>query len=598
MVSIHISPNLQMNYPPDRVCAQCFYNRLSIGIVCRKSNRNHFKSAGVKTVCSLEEICNRCWVHRQRISRRQSIPVNKVMVVGGFRNGMVCEENGTERVGEISRSHGQILPPWGNTSNIDVNVFETGEDVPIVDLKSSSYELEPKLQFLEERNEEVLSRRILVLSRCNKVRSALELFMSMDASGLQANPHACNSLLSCLLRKEFFSDALKVFRMMKKEMTSGHTYSLILKAIATVEGCDSALKMFMELEKEGTLVNVFDAIAYNTMISICVKANNWVQAERIWKSLKANGHSATEVTYNLLVSIFVRCGECELAFDAYNEMVQNGLKPSEDMMQAIISVCTKEGKCVLAHSTLQSMLRIGLNPNVATYNAMINSLGKAGEIGLAFEVFGQMRSSGYTPDAYTWNALLSSLNRDNRYMDALQLFESIKRNKSTQLSSHLFNTALLSCQRLGSWERSLQILWEMETVGVPVSTESYNLVIGACEAARKPEIALQVYAQMVHMKCTPNTFTYLSLIRACVWGSLWSEVKDILDHVPADVSLYNAVIHGMCLQGEIISAKKIYMKMRERGLKPDGKTRSLMLQNLKRDSTKKHSRYSSHRQRQ
>ncbi|KAL5699447.1 hypothetical protein ACHQM5_030350 [Ranunculus cassubicifolius] len=80
-------------------------------------------------------------------------------------------------------------------------------------------------------------------------------------------------------------------------------------------------------------------------------------------------------------------------------------------------------------------------------------------------------------------------------------------------------------------------------------------------------------------------------------GVVGNAVTAAIKHVPPDVSLYNAVIHGMCLQGEIISAKKIYMKMRERDLKPDCKTRSLMLQNLKKDSIKKHSRYSSHHQR-
>lgn len=56
---------------------------------------------------------------------------------------------------------------------------------------------------------------------------------------------------------------------------------------------------------------------------------------------------------------------------------------------------------------------------------------------------------------------------------------------------------------------------------------------------------------------------------------------DLLQVAP-DVSLYNAVIQGMCLRGKFESAKKVYTRMRESGLKPDGKTRALMLQNLQR----------------
>ncbi|KAF5188639.1 Pentatricopeptide repeat-containing protein [Thalictrum thalictroides] len=542
---------------------------------------------------------------------------HNVIFIGdtGIETGMVCEEGHDDIL--IQKKEGgvgilnnvQELSPWGDVQNqdgigiesieddfhVDGNGIESIEDDFHVDSEDLRSTLEPKLHFLEERDEEILSSRILELSRSNKVRSALELYISMEASCLQPSTRACNSLLSCLLRNGFLNDALRVFETMKKETTSGHTYSLILKAVAKARGCDTALKMFMKLERKGTVVNIFDVITYNTMISICVKVNNWVQAERIWKSLKENGHRATTITYDLLVSTFVRCGQSELAFDAYSEMVQNGLKPSGDMMQALISACVKEGKWGLARSVFQSMLESGLNPNIVTYNALINSIGKAGEVELCFKVFGLMKNSGHTPDAYTWNALLGALNRGNRHMDTLRLFESIKRKKSIQLNAHLYNTALLSCQRLGSWDRSLQILWQMEASDIPISTESYNLVLGSCEAARKPKVALQVYEQMVHKKCIPDTFTYLSLIRSCSWGSLWSEVKEILDHVPPDVSLYNAVIHGMCLRGNISLAKKMYMKMCEIGLKPDGKTRALMIQNLRKNSITKNNRYPSQR---
>ncbi|XP_043706586.1 pentatricopeptide repeat-containing protein At3g29290 isoform X2 [Telopea speciosissima] len=452
--------------------------------------------------------------------------------------------------------------------------------------------LEPRLYFLEERDEQVLSKRILSLSRSNKVRSAFDLYMSVEVSGLQASLHACNSLLSCLLRNQLLDDALRIFDMMKeKEMTSGHTYSLILKAVANTRGSDSALKMFGELEAKGVAKNCFDAIVYNTMISICAKANNWVQAERIWRNMKENHQSGTTITYNLLVSIFVRCDQNELALDAYHEMIQDGLKPSEDIMIAVIVTCTKDGKWSLALSIFQNMLESGFNPSTTACNALINSLGKAGEVELAFKVYDLVRSLGHAPDTYTWNALLGALYSGNRYGDVLRLFESIKREQNSQLNLHLYNKALMSCRRLALWDQSLQLLWQMETSGLPVPTASYNFVIGACEVARKPKVALQVYEHMVHQNCTPDIFTYLSLIRACIWGSLWAEVEEILEHVAPDVSLYNTIIQGMCLRGKTTSARKLYMKMRERGLKPDGKTRALMLQNFTKDSVRQGNRY-------
>ncbi|XP_059670408.1 pentatricopeptide repeat-containing protein At3g29290 [Cornus florida] len=481
------------------------------------------------------------------------------------------------------------LPVWGNVEMQPDSGSKTGGiDQPSVVSKGMVTVNENRVHFLEERNEEILSKRILGLSRTNKVRSALELFRSMEYSGLRPNLHAFNSLLSCLLRNEMLDDALRIFEFMKAGgYATGHTYSLVLKAIADSQGYDAAIHMFEELEGKS---KDFDAVVYNTIISVCGKMNNWVQTRRIWESMKENDHVGTTVTYRLLVCIFVRCGQNELALDAYNEMLRNGLKPGNDEMQAIIGACAKEGKCDLGLSVFQEMRDSGLKPNLIACNALINSLGKAGKVKLAFKVYGHMKSLGHAPDAYTWNALLGALHRTNRHTDALRLFESIRKEQSSQLNIHLYNTILMSCQRLGLWDRALQLLWQMEASELPVSTASYNLVIGACEVARKPKVALQVYEHMVHRNCAPDTFTLLSLIRGCIWGSLWDEVEEMLNWVAPDSSLYNTAIQGMCLRGKIDSAKKLYTEMPKKGLKPDGKTRAFMLQSLSGNSVRQRKR--------
>lgn len=386
-----------------------------------------------------------------------------------------------------------------------------------------------RIHFLEERNEETLSKRLRKLSRLDKVRSALELFDSMRFLGLQPNAHACNSFLSCLLRNGDIQKAFTVFEFMrKKENVTGHTYSLMLKAVAEVKGCESALRMFRELEREPKRRSCFDVVLYNTAISLCGRINNVYETERIWRVMKGDGHIGTEITYSLLVSIFVRCGRSELALDVYDEMVNNKISLREDAMYAMISACTKEEKWDLALKIFQSMLKKGMKPNLVACNTLINSLGKAGKVGLVFKVYSVLKSLGHKPDEYTWNALLTALYKANRYEDVLQLFDMIRSENLCCLNEYLYNTAMVSCQKLGYWEKAVKLLYEMEGSGLTVSTSSYNLVISACEKSRKSKVALLVYEHMAQRDCKPNTFTYLSLVRSCIWGSLWDEVEDIL----------------------------------------------------------------------
>ncbi|KAM7266570.1 hypothetical protein ACFE04_004467 [Oxalis oulophora] len=499
----------------------------------------------------------------------------------------------------------KIRNPCGG-SNISASDVEPERDCEPKTISSVS-ENEINVHYLEETDEDVLSRRILGLSRSNKVTSSLGLFHSMELAGLRPSVHCCNSLLSCLLRNQRFGHMFRVFESMKKNEigSTGHTYSLMLKATMHTQGFDAALKLFEGLENK-----ILDVMLYNMMISICAKVDNWVEARGVWTRMKENGEIGTQVTYNLLICTFVRSGQNELAIDAYHEMLQNGFEPGDDIMQATISACTKEGKWDSALNMFQNMLSKELKPNQVTCNALINSLGKAGKVKLAFKVYGVMSNIGYKPDKYTWNALLGALYRANRHADALELFERIEEE---HLNVHLYNTALMACQKLGLWDKALQLLWKMEAEGLSVPTTSYNVVIGACEVARKPKVSLEVYEHMVHQKCPPDTFTHLSLIRSCIWGSLWTEVEQILNEylnyrkteiwtsevgssekvenrsspeVEPNASLYNTAIQGMCLRGEVESAKELYTRMQTFGLKPDGKTGVMMLQNLHRYSNK------------
>ncbi|XP_060191441.1 pentatricopeptide repeat-containing protein At3g29290 isoform X2 [Lycium barbarum] len=516
----------------------------------------------------------------KKVNNQCGIALNVAYDLEPMCDGESEKENSTKDVYKLELSGKECLMN-SYTENLDSNQ-------PSSFLEETKNAVENGVIYLEEMDEEVLSKRILKLSRLNKPRSSLAIYKSMIFSGLKPDLHACNSLLSSLLRNGMLDNALKVFNSMKaSELTTGHTYSLILKAVADARGYDTAINMFGELISSRNLREQIDIIVYNTMISIFAKANNWDQAQKIWKILKDNGQVGTTVTYRLLICTFVRCGQNELAIDAYSEMIQNGLSPESDTMHAIIGAYSREGKYDSALNTLRCMLDSELKPNARACNAVINSLGKAGKVKLAFEVYDMMKSLGHAPDVYTWNSLLNALNRATRYCDALQLFERIRNIQSVVLNVHIFDTVLTSCHKLGLWDKAIQVLWQMEASELPVSTASYNQVIGACEVARRPKVALQVYYRMVRQKHSPDIFTLLSLMRIFIWGSLWNEAVEILKFSEPNGSLYNAAIQGMCLTGKLDLAKKLYTEMRERGLQPDGKTRAMMLQNLQKNSRRK-----------
>uniref|UniRef100_A0A7N1A858 PROP1-like PPR domain-containing protein n=1 Tax=Kalanchoe fedtschenkoi TaxID=63787 RepID=A0A7N1A858_KALFE len=512
---------------------------------------------------------------------RRSMLHSAPNVVAGVCGEGECLANNCER-GEVGVGNLEMGLPDGE-------MCEGSDSEPgnVEEVSARSCEMvrveDDEVLFLEERDERVLSVRLLSLSRCNKVRSAWGLFRSMKLSGLLPSMHACNSLLSCLLRNGMRTDASSLFEFMKRnKIATGHSYSLMLKDVAGRQGLEAAITMFWEMERDSNVNGDFDLAVYNTVISACANVNDWIHAEKIWRNMKEKGLSGNSITYCVLVCTFVRSGQSEMAIDAYNEMVQNGIEPSQDAMQAVIGACSKEGKWDMARSVFQKMLHDKLSPSLITCNILINMSGKAGAFREAYEIYEIVKSVGHVPDSYTWKALLGSLYQAKRYADTLQFFETIRNENSSMLNIHLYNTTLMSCKKLRMWEKALQLLWQMEASGMPVDTKSYNIVLSTCEVARKPKVALQVYEHMLQQDCHPDTFTYLSLIRGCVWGSMWDKVNEILHVVPPNSSLYNAAIQGMFLRGKLHAARKLYTEMLSYDLEPDGKTRAFMLQTYKK----------------
>jgi pentatricopeptide repeat protein len=72
-----------------------------------------------------------------------------------------------------------------------------------------------------------------------------------------------------------------------------------------------------------------DAIVYNTMISLCAKAKDWVETEKLWRKLRKNSIKGTSLTYDLFINTFVQCNCAELAIQACHESIQFGFGSSE-----------------------------------------------------------------------------------------------------------------------------------------------------------------------------------------------------------------------------------------------------------------------------
>ena len=65
-----------------------------------------------------------------------------------------------------------------------------------------------------------------------------------------------------------------------------------------------------------------------------------------------------------------------------------------------------------------------------------------------------------------------------------------------QLNTVVYGAAIAACSRAGQWQRSLSLLEEMQSRGVPASLPCFNSAISACEKARQADKALALFEQV------------------------------------------------------------------------------------------------------
>ncbi|CAN1235761.1 Pentatricopeptide repeat-containing protein At3g29290 [Linum perenne] len=164
------------------------------------------------------------------------------------------------------------------------------------------------------------------------------------------------------------------------------------------------------------------------------------------------------------------------------------------------------------------MVNHGTSPSLDTCHAVMNSLGLAGKTKMAFRVMEKLETLGHEPN---WNVLLKALYRGNRHSDVIRLFEALETRDKSVTNEQSYRTVLMSCQKLGLFEKGIQLLWKMENSSIMVSSLCYNIVIGACELGKNADAGLE--------------------------------------QVAADETLYRAAMNAMWSSGNFEAAKKLSM---------------------------------------
>ncbi|KAJ3068626.1 hypothetical protein HDU98_008219 [Podochytrium sp. JEL0797] len=194
----------------------------------------------------------------------------------------------------------------------------------------------------------------------------------------------------------------------------------------------------------------------------------------------------------------------------------------------------------------------------------------------AVQLFNEMLESGFTPTVIIFDVFMRSHYRRGEHDRVLELFETMKREGVTP-DRHIY-TVLIETLAVGMKNMSAarRALTEMETtLHLPADIHIHTIFMNGHLRLNDPESSKRIFAHLLANKLTPSLHTYGTLIHTlCRAGEtdeahhlVTHEIPRLFDH-PANHVMYNTLLHGYGLKGDLEATRRVLNEMAGHNLPP------------------------------
>ena len=231
-------------------------------------------------------------------------------------------------------------------------------------------------------------------------------------------------------------------------------------------------------------------------------------------------------------------------------MKGKNLKPDMVTYNVIMTCCRK-------HEQWQRALELFpfTKGNLFCLNAALSACTTGSQWQVALSL---VQASNHPLSPLSYKLAMSACNRAQQSEAALRLFEQI-REKDVEIC----NAALLALKSLGSWQRALELLRQMEHLKIGPDVVSYTSVMKICEWL----VALQIFEEMRRShRSRPDLLCYTMAMKSCEKAMLWTRAIDFLhememERLEGDVITYSTAITCCEKAGQWEQALKILTSM-------------------------------------
>ncbi|XP_059308624.1 putative pentatricopeptide repeat-containing protein At1g26500 [Lycium ferocissimum] len=281
---------------------------------------------------------------------------------------------------------------------------------------------------------------------------------------------------------------------------------------------------------------------FNKMLDVIGKSRN---IDLFWEVLQETGkyQLVTPKTYIVGVKTLALARELKKCVEVFHLMNGFGYVYSVDVLNKVVEVLCRS-KLVEEAEHVVVKLKDWIKPNGVTYKWLIYGFCDVGDMIEGSKIWNLMVDEGFEPDIASVEIMMETLFKNNKYVEALKIFQSVRVNRMSELGVETYRLVINWLCKKGKLGGSYVVFEEMQNRGIKPDNfilgsimyglmsrgrvmEAYRVV----EGIEKPEIsvyhgmikgllklkraseATRVFREMINRGCEPIMHTYVMLLQ-------------------------------------------------------------------------------------
>ncbi|KAH6820429.1 hypothetical protein C2S53_002587 [Perilla frutescens var. hirtella] len=408
----------------------------------------------------------------------------------------------------------------------------------------------------------VINSLINMYSKCNKIKEAVYLFLTMPKKDLVA----WNTMIFGYAQNGKSWEAQKLF----KKMLGGCSKFTLPTLLAILPSCDSPDSLQLGRLIHGWSIKLgflSQAFALNSLMHMYISCGALSDTLTLFRRASVK----LDVTsWNTIIAGCSRNGHFWEALEYFDLMKQAQVYCSSVTFGSVISACGNLGLGIEGKLVHGLALKTGASTDIRVQNSLVTMYGRLGDSESARLAF----NLSHDHNLCSWNCVISAMSQNEDAKKALELFRSLE----FEPNEITISTVLSACAQLGAMTYGKQIhghvfrsnlhknpyisaaLMDMYSNGGRLdigervflyspekSVAAWNSLISAYGFHNLGCKAIQTFNDMIRSGVHPTSSSFTSLLSACSHAGLVDEGRTYYDCMVSKFKVSPATEHHVCM---------------------------------------------------